>query len=103
MSPAFIISKFGENHRMLRWTTIGGTPTTVARRSRFAPRTRFCIFFKTTDPVLIHHVDRGDTIDHRYYIDNCLESLIEEIRKQKLTSGTHAIKLHHDNAKLQML
>ena len=54
---------------MLRWTPIGGTPSTVARRSRFALRTRFCIFFKTTGPVLIHHVDRGDTIDHRYYIN----------------------------------
>ena len=49
--------------------------------------------------MLIHHVDQGQTIDHRYYIDNCLEPLIEEIRKQRPTSGTHAIKLHHDNAK----
>ena len=77
-------------------------PPTVARRSRFATRTLFCIFFKTTGPVLIHHVDRGDTIDHRYYIDNCLEALIEEIRKQRPTSGRHAIKLHHDNAKAHM-
>ena len=68
------------------WTPIGETPPTVVRRSRFASRIRFCIFFKTTDPVLIHHVDRGDTIDHRYYIDNCLEALIEEIRKQRPTS-----------------
>ena len=28
-------------HRMLRWTPIGGSPPTVARRSRFAPRTLF--------------------------------------------------------------
>ena len=31
-----------------------------------------------------------------------LESLIEEIRKQRPTSGRHAIKLHHDNAKPHM-
>ena len=80
------------------WTPIGGIPLTVPRRSCFARRTLFCMFFKTTGPVLIHHVDRGDTIDHRYYIDNCLQLPIEEIRKQRPTSGTHAIKLHRDNA-----
>ena len=42
-------------------------------------------------------VDRGDTIDHRYYIDNCVELLFEEIRTQRLTSDTHTIK-HHNNA-----
>ena len=67
---------------MVRWIPIGGSPPTVARRSHFAPRTRFCIFFKTTGPVFIHHVDRGDTS----IIDNCLEPLIEEVRKQRPTS-----------------
>ena len=80
------------------WTPTAGTTPIVARCSRFVPRTLFCIFFKTTGLVLIHYVDRGDTIDRRYYINNCLEPLIEEIRKQRPTSGTRAIKLHHDNA-----
>ena len=31
-----------------------------------------------------------------------LEPLIEEIRNQRATSGRHAIKLHHDNAKAHM-
>ena len=84
-------------------TSIRGTPPSVARHNRFAPRTVFCIFFKTTGPALIHHVDRGDTIDYRYYIDNCSESLVEEIRKQRLTSGIYAIKLHHHNAGAHIL
>ena len=67
----------------------------MVRRNRFAPKTLFCIFFKTTGPVLIHPICRGETIDHHYYIDNSLEPLINEIRKQRPTSGTHAIKLHH--------
>ena len=100
--PWFYHKQIGRKSSNAAWTPIGGTPPTVARRSRFSPRTLFCIFFKTTGPVLIHHVDRGDTIDHRYYIDNCLEPLIEEILKQRPTSGTHAIKLHHDNAKPHM-
>ena len=37
------------------------------------------------------------TIDHQYYIESCLQSVIEEIKKQRPRSGTHAIKLHHDN------
>ena len=59
-------------------TPIRRSSSTVARCSRFASRTLFCIFFKITSPILVHHVDRGDTIDHRYY---CLEALIEETRK----------------------
>ena len=98
----FYHKQIGRKSSNAAWTPIGGTPPTVARRSLFVPRTLLCIFFKRTGPVLIHHVDRGDTIDHRYYIDNCLEPLIEEIRKQRPTSGTHAIKLHHDNAKPHM-
>ncbi len=95
----FYHKQIGRKSSNAAWTPVGGTPPTVVRRSRFAPKTLFCIFFKTTGPVLIHHVDRGETIDHHYYIDNCLEPLIDEIRKKKPTSGTHAIKLHHDNAK----
>ncbi|CAF2051960.1 unnamed protein product [Rotaria magnacalcarata] len=53
----------------------------------------------TTDPVLIHHVERGQTIDHDYYINNCLQPLVNEIKKQRPSSGTHAIKIHHDNAR----
>ena len=75
------------------------TPPTVVRRSRFASSIRFCIVFKTIGPVLIHHIDREDTIDHRYY---CLEVLIEEIHKQRSTSCRHARKLHHDNAGAHM-
>ena len=82
----FYHKEIGRNSSNAAGTPIGGTPPTVAQRSCFAPRTLFCVFFKTTDPVLIQHVDRGGTIDHRYYINNCLEPLIEEIRKQRPTS-----------------
>ena len=98
----FYHKQIGRKSSTAAWTPIGRTPPIVTRGSRFAPRTLFCIFFKTPDPVLIHHVDRGDTIDHRHYIDNYLEPLIEEICKQRPTSGTHARKLHHDNAGAHM-
>ena len=63
----FYHKEIGRKSSNATWTPIVGTPSTVARRSRSASRTRFCIFFKPTDPVLIHHADREDTINHRYY------------------------------------
>ena len=79
------------------WVAKGDPPPTIVRRNRFAPKTLFCIFFKSTGLLLIHLVERGQTIDHQYYIENCLQPVIEEIKKQRPSSGTHAIKLHHDN------
>ena len=62
------------------WVAKGDPPPTIVRRDRFTPKTSFSIFFKSTGPLLIHHVERGQTIDHRYYIDNCLQPLVDEIR-----------------------
>ncbi|CAF3874941.1 unnamed protein product [Rotaria sordida] len=52
---------------------------------------------RSTGPVLIHSVKRGQTIDHQYYINNCLKPVIDEIKNQRPTVGTRTIKLHHDN------
>ena len=46
---------------------------------------------------MIHHVERGHTIDHEYYINNCLQSLVEEIKHQRSSYGTNHILLHQDN------
>ncbi|CAM4982674.1 unnamed protein product [Rotaria socialis] len=95
----FYHKQLGRKSSNAAWTASGETPPTVVRRSHFAPKTLFCIFFKTTGPVLIHHVERGQTIDHDYYINNCLQPLVNEIKRQRPSSGTHAIKIHHDNAR----
>ncbi|CAF4494723.1 unnamed protein product, partial [Rotaria socialis] len=95
----FYHKQLGRKSSNAAWTARGETPPTVVRRSHFAPKTLFCIFFKTPGPVLIHHVERGQTIDHDYYINNCLRPLVNEIKKQRSSSGTHAIKIHHDNAR----
>ncbi|CAF3996902.1 unnamed protein product [Rotaria sordida] len=54
---------------------------------------------RSTGPGLIHSVKRGPTIDHQYYINNCLKSVIDEIRNQRSSLGTQAIKLHYNNGK----
>ena len=74
-------------------------PPTVVRRSRFAPRTLFSIFFKSNGPVFIHRVERGETIDHHYYINNCLRPVVDEIKRQRPSYGTSRIKIHHDNGR----
>ncbi|CAF4820702.1 unnamed protein product, partial [Rotaria sp. Silwood1] len=81
------------------WVAKDDPPPTVIRRNKFAPRTLFCIFFKSTGPLLIHRVEREQTIDRHYYIENCLQHVIKEIKKQRPSSGTHAIKLYHDNGR----
>ncbi len=63
------------------WVGEGESPTTMVRRSTFEPKNLFCIFFKSNGSVLIHRVDKGKTIDHNYYIENCLKPVVKEIWK----------------------
>ncbi|CAF3844937.1 unnamed protein product [Rotaria sp. Silwood1] len=78
------------------WVGENESPRTVVHQHRSEPRTRFCLFFKSPDPVIIHKVDEGKTIDHNYYIENCLISVINEIRKKGKSLRTK-YKLLHDN------
>ena len=96
--PWFFHKQTGRKSSNAAWVATGVTPPTVPRRDRFAPRTLFFIFFKSTGPQLIHHIERGQTIDHEYYIDNCLQPLVEEIKHQRPSYGTNRILLHQDNA-----
>ena len=56
----------------------GESPITVVRRSQFKAKNFFSIFFKSNGPVLTHYVDEGKTIDHNYYIENCLKPVVKE-------------------------
>jgi [histone H3]-lysine36 N-dimethyltransferase SETMAR len=80
------------------WVSEGESPTTIVRRSKFEPKNLFCIIFKSDGPVRIHAVDKGETIDHNYYIENCLKPVVKEIWKQRKPNGTKGIKLLDDNA-----
>jgi hypothetical protein len=59
----------------------------------------FSIFFKSTGPVIIHRIERGQTVDHQYYIDKCLQPVVNEIKRQRPSFGTRGIKFLHDNGK----
>ena len=95
----FFHKQTGRKSSNAAWVATGDAPPTVPRRDRFAPRTLFAIFFKSTGPLLIHHVKRGQTIDHEYYIDNCLQPVLAAIKHRRPSYGTNRILLHHDNGK----
>jgi len=81
------------------WVAEGERPSTAVRRCSFEPKSMFCVFFMTTGPVLIHQMSSGQSINASYYRTNCLEPLIEEIKKKRPARGTHDIKVHFDNAR----
>ncbi|CAF4682689.1 unnamed protein product, partial [Rotaria sp. Silwood2] len=89
--------QIGRKSSNATWVGENDPPRTIVRRNRSEPRTLFSLFFKTTGPVLIHKVDKGKTIDHNYYIENCLKPVVNEIRKQEKSSRLKCIKLLHDN------
>jgi histone-lysine N-methyltransferase SETMAR len=81
------------------WVAEGEIPSTAVRRSAREPKTVFCIFFMTKGPVLIHQVPSAQSVNASYYRTNCLEPLVEKIKKKRPASGTHAFKVHVDNAR----
>ena len=84
------------------WLAPGESPRTVVRQSRFSSKTLVCLFFKTTGVVLLSYLERGKTITHESYINDCLDPLIKELNKLRPTDGIKNIKLHHDNARLHV-
>ncbi|CAF4827459.1 unnamed protein product, partial [Rotaria socialis] len=79
------------------WMSIGDPPPTIVRGTRFAPKTLFSIFFKSTGPMLIHRIEHVQAVRHHYYISQRLRRLIDEIKRQRSSHGTRGIKIHHDN------
>ena len=59
----------------------------------------FSISFKSSGPLHVDCMDRGRTIDHQYYIDNCLTPTVKMIKEQRPTSGVKNMKILHANAR----
>ena len=49
--------------------------------------------------MFVHRVERGRTIDHCFYIDQCLRPLVDEIQPQRPSDGARGIEIHHDTGK----
>ncbi len=57
----------------------------------------FGIFFKSNGPVRRHSVDKGKTVGHKYYTENCPKPFVNEIWKQTETSASKCTKLIDDH------
>jgi hypothetical protein len=55
----FYHQQIGRKSSNAAWMARGYPPSTVIRRSKFAPRILFSIFFKSNGSVLINHIGRG--------------------------------------------
>ena len=62
-------------------------------------KTMFSIFFRSTGPIFIHVVKKGETIDNHYYIENCLGPAFKAVKRQRPASGLSGMKLLHDGAR----
>ena len=47
-----------------------------------------------------HCVVEDKTMDHNYYIEDCLESVVKEIWEERRSAGTKWMKLLEDNARI---
>jgi len=81
------------------WVGQGDPPRTIVRRHQFEPKAMLTVFFKSTGPVLIDLLDKGETINHEYYVEKVLKPALRAVRQQRPTSGTTNFKILHDNAK----
>ena len=57
----------------------------------------FCLYQMVL--FFINCVAEGKTIDHNYYIENCLKLIVKEIWKQRRSAGTKGIKLLENNSR----
>ena len=92
--------QIGRKHSNASWVAEGESPRTTVRRSQFEAKSMITVFFKSIGPVLIDCLDKGETIDHKYYIKYCLTPAIQEVWEQRPISGTTNFKILHDNAKV---
>lgn len=72
-----------------------GHPPSIVRRNKFGPGTLLSIFLKLNCRLFLHRPEKGQTIDHQYYIKNSVRPLIDEIRRDKPSFGTRDIKIYH--------
>lgn len=47
----------------------------------------------------VHALAKGQTLDHSYYINECLKPVVKGLREQRPNAGLKGLKLLHDNAK----
>jgi len=91
--------KMDKRQHSATWKKRGEPADPKVRRDRFEAKTMVSVFFRSTGYVLVHAVDKATTIDHNYYINNCLGPAFDQVCRQRKCSGLRGMKLLHDNAR----
>ena len=60
--------KIDKRGSLSSWKIPSEALDTLVKRSRYEPKTMIIIFFHSSGPVLIHVVEKGNTVDIIYYI-----------------------------------
>lgn len=94
----FFLRQIGSKQSRRCWLSVDQTPPTTVKIDRYEPKFMFSVFFKSTGPVHISYVDKGETIDAQIYIRRNLQQVVQTINHERPTSGTKNMKFHHDNA-----
>ena len=81
------------------WVQEGQYARTVVKQGNFEAKNLFTIFFKSTGPILITYLDRGETIKYSSYIENCLKPIVKTLENERPSVGAKSIRIHHDNAR----
>jgi len=81
------------------WIDKAQPPETLVKKGKFEKKWLYCFFFRASGWVALHALDKGQTLDHEYYIDNCLSLVVKAVRKDRSNSGMRGLSLLHDNAK----
>ena len=98
MRHEFTIDRFIASHQMQAGLTKMNHQLRLFVEVNLKQQNLFSIFFKSNGCVPIHAVDENKTIDHNYFIENCLKSVVKITWKQR-KSDTKCIKLLDDNAR----
>ena len=100
MKPGSTTDRSRRDPSVAAWKEPGEPPETVVRRDRNEPKTMYSIFFRSTGLVLVHAIQRVETMDSEYYVNNCLQPAFAQVRRERPRSGLIGILLLHDNASL---
>lgn len=80
------------------WVPEGGQRPVKARRSRSQGKRMFAVFFDSQGVIAMVKVEGQATVTARWYIENCLPVVIDNVRRRAPRTGMRGRKLHHDNA-----
>jgi len=80
------------------WQFPDEEPPTKVKRPRSVGKRMVAVFFRKSGLVAVVPLKERRTVNSDWYTTVCLPKVFQELRNQRLRTGTRGILLHHDNA-----